>query len=184
MEWFALLLIALVVFNVIRKVQEGFRAMGDVQRHPRQPLPPAEQEAALEVEPAPSNWSSGWSDWPGAAPEVQWEAEEEGAWEEVAETAAGVPILAVELPVEVPVQLEAEAVAVPVYSLEALEVDRQAEHQRLHARMEEAVPVPRRRRSPPRLHGREELRRAIVLAEMLGPPRALQPHNIPIEPAR
>lgn len=187
MDWLSLLLIALVVISVIRKVYQGMQTMPAPRGGGARPLPGGDPEP-LPLEAAPSSWSSGWGDWPGALPELVDEAEaEEASWEAVTETTAGVPILVPELPVEVPVRLEAETVALPVISLEPLEVDREAEHHRLHQRLRAAPPAPPlrpRRASAPRLRSRAELRRAVVLAEMLGPPRALQPLDVPTEAAR
>lgn len=69
---------------------------------------------------------------------------------------------------------EAERVDAPVISLELLEVDREAEHRRLHDRAIAEVPAPRPRRSglAAMLHGSGDLRRAMVLQEVLGPPRS------------
>lgn len=66
-----------------------------------------------------------------------------------------------------------------VVSLEALEIDRAAEHKRFHDRFVAPAPPamrPRRGvRSFSALRNPREIRRAIILAEVLGPPRAIRP---------
>lgn len=72
---------------------------------------------------------------------------------------------------------EAVRVYAPVVSLEPLVVDREREHLRLHQR-EKAPPPRARRRAAPALdaslRGKGDLRRAIILSEVLGPPKSLQ----------
>ena len=63
--------------------------------------------------------------------------------------------------------------------METLVVDRQAEHDRFHDRyVVPSRPPAGRIRHPPlaaQIHDPKELRRAIILNEVLGPPRALRP---------
>ena len=132
----------------------------------RHPLP----EAAEEEE---AGWSAGWGKWP------------EFSFETPAEGEATEP-LPTEVPAPAPSPIEAvslESTAPPlVVSLEPTRIDRAAEHARFRART--AAPVPVVSGPPPRTSGfglagmlreRGGLRRAVVLAEVLGPPRSLQP---------
>jgi hypothetical protein len=128
---------------------------------------------------APGDWSAGWGEWPGMETE---EDEEAAAVEEA--RAAGVPdpegihtAEAVSLEPVTPVVYQRPLPA-PVASLDLVEVDRKAEHERLHRRFARPAAPPARAR-PDRLadhlRTRRELRRAILLTEVLGPPRALRP---------
>ena len=59
--------------------------------------------------------------------------------------------------------------------LEQAQVDRRAEHNRFHDRyLAPEAPEPTQRPLATQLRGRDELRRAVVLTEVLGPPRSLQ----------
>ncbi|HEX2188628.1 MAG TPA: hypothetical protein VHG51_06995 [Longimicrobiaceae bacterium] len=159
---------------------------------PQEPqLPPVETEtqdagwlpapAPARTGPAPAaeggGWAAGWGAWPGIETEAE---DEEGEDEETAlaaddrgpgsiHTAEAISLEPVE-PREVALRP-----APVVVSLEATRVDRKAEHQRFHQRLGEAAP----RRPPPvrladQLGSREAVRRAVLLAEVLGPPRALR----------
>jgi hypothetical protein len=68
-----------------------------------------------------------------------------------------------------------------VVSLERLEIDRDAEHERFRRRVATPVAQPRRptRESLlPDLREPREIRRAIIVAEVLGIPRAMQEHEV------
>lgn len=110
---------------------------------------PAEAGDTPEIDaaPPPGGWSTEWGEWPG---------------EHVAPEADPVP--------------EAVRVSAPVISLEPVHVDRAAEHRRLHAthsRPVRATPV-RRPRIARLLQGSDDLRTAIILGEVLGPPPSLR----------
>ena len=128
---------------------------------PELDLPPAEPAPAPPAEPL---------DWTNA----EWEAvaEEETVDEE---RAAGLSAWQEALPPEV--APEAARVSSPVVSLEPLRVDRRAEHDRMHRRHEQTA-IPSRRPSRSRLarlvQGEDDLRRAILLAEVVGKPRGLE----------
>ena len=147
--------------------QELERRSEAVERHGvRQPLPEAAEEDEV-------GWSAGWGKWP----EFSFETPAEGEATEPSPT---------EVPTPAPLPTEAvslESTAPPlVVSLEPTRIDRAAEHARFRART--AAPAPVAPALPPRALGavlagmlreREGLRRAVVLAEVLGPPRSLQP---------
>jgi hypothetical protein len=110
--------------------------------------------------PEVESWSVDWGAWPAQPGE-----------DELVE--AGTE----EVPVEVPEPRRPSRVwDASVVSLEPLHVDRKAEHARFHARTAPVVrPVKER---PPRiaslLRGREGLRRAVLLSEVLGLPTAFR----------
>lgn len=114
---------------------------------------PAEAGDLPETEAASpeGGWSTEWGEWPG---------------EHVAPEADPVP--------------EAVRVSAPVVSLEPVHVDRDAEHRRLHAT--HSVPVhttPQRRPRIARLlQGSDDLRSAIILGEVLGPPPSLRDRDV------
>ena len=59
--------------------------------------------------------------------------------------------------------------------LEQAQVDRRAEHSRFHDRyLAPQVPQPEKRPLATQLRERDALRRAVILTEVLGPPRSLQ----------
>jgi hypothetical protein len=123
-------------------------------------LPPRQEEG----------WSSGWGSWPTEAP-VEPTGEEDVGEHEAEELIALQRRMASRQP------SEAVRVTVPVVSLEALHVDRKAEHARLHARPVTRPATVRRAAAPTigaLLHSPADLRRAIVLAEVLGKPMALR----------
>ncbi|HEX2095608.1 MAG TPA: hypothetical protein VHG28_24640 [Longimicrobiaceae bacterium] len=183
MDWIEVLFVLLFV---------GFSLLGRVAQRkppPGQTLPsPRESDAPTPGLPAPTpngapapapsgggGWSAGWGEWPGVD-------EEEGADEEVsvasddrnaeviheAEAVSMEPVGASEETLR-PLPVRAEE------SLEALQVDRAAEHERFHQRYLQEAPAPRHREAlAGQLRSRGELRRAILLAEVLGPPRALR----------
>jgi hypothetical protein len=86
----------------------------------------------------------------------------------------------IEVPAPVPVLHRPVPVAAEprVASLERIEVDREAEHQRFRRRYVTREPAPKRaparQRLLPDLHDAGAVRRAIVASEVLGPPRALR----------
>lgn len=156
---------------------------------PQEPLPPPEEEWEPEGEEAPrppaerprvfkvedgSGWSAEWGDWPG----------EEKAEEEQDDEAQPVevifPVEAISLepvaPQPVPVRPERPVPAAVPRTMEALTVDRKAEHARFHQRVQ-VTPAPPARRAggiPALLRDPRHLRQAVILAEVLGPPRALR----------
>ncbi len=138
---------------------------------------PAPERATL---PTPvGGWSAGWGQWPEGAPEDA-EDEEEVEDEEAIvgdhdlaadsihtrEAISLEPVTATEVALrplpEAPVALDAE-------------VDRSREHLRFHDKyFKPAPPPPRLDRLADHLRSRAEVRRAILLAEVLGPPRSLR----------
>jgi hypothetical protein len=181
MDWFSVLL--LVIFVVLPLVQQFLQ-----KREPQRPdlpeqqdweaLPPmsdrgdgAARRRITKVEDV-SPWSEGWGAWPGEAAEQDDDEE----------------MLADEIGMEeppAPEVLPAQHPPAPlVVSMEPLNVDRAAEHQRFHDRY-----VARPRAAPPprpaaahspiaaMLRDPQGMRRAVILSEVLGPPRSLQPAN-------
>lgn len=152
MDFFEILVLLLFVAFPLLQQLLG-RKGGEEEEQAMEPAPP-EVEAprpAAEAPPRPEGWSTGWGAWP----------EEEAATEESG-IEAYVP--------------EAVRVADPVVSLENVHVDRAAEHARIHRI--HAQPVAGRKRDRPRvaalLRSEADVRRGIVLAEILGPPAALR----------
>lgn len=155
MDFFELLVLLLfVVFPLLqqflgRKGDEGEGPVAEAPPEREEPRPAAER--ALEPAPNGEGWSVGWGSWPEEAPA-----------EEAPEPEVYIP--------------EAVRVADPVVSMEALHVDRAAEHARIHAI--HARPAARPQRDRPRLaallSSEADIRRGIVLAEVLGPPAALR----------
>lgn len=135
---------------------------------------PVERPQVLKAEDV-SGWSAEWGDWPGE------EKREEKQDEEAQPLEVIFPVEAVSMepvaPEPVPVRAERPVPAAVPRTLEALRVDRKAEHARFHERVQVA-PAPRARRAggiPALLRDPRHLRQAVILAEVLGPPRALQP---------
>ncbi len=156
------------------------RLLGGSAPPPTLPPPPESGGATPARLPAPvavPEPVGGWGDWPGDE-----EADEEDeALDEVAgdhdldvdsihtaEALSLEPISASEgvvraLPAPLPAALDAPA------------VDRRAEHERFHRKVAgPAAPAPRPDRLADHLRSRAEVRRAILLAEVLGPPKSLQ----------
>jgi len=172
MDLFELLL--LFVFFVLPL----FQALIEQRRKAgRPPLPPPEDAPELPRPAegagttADAGWSTDWGSWPGI------ETDEDGRGVVVLEEAPAEVLAAEETSAELPA-IEAVRVADPVVSLEQLHVDRSAERARLLAR--HAGPAPATARAPRAaarirslLGERGGLRRAVLLAEVLGPPRAL-----------
>lgn len=133
------------------------------------------EQIGAGAEGASGGWSSGWGEWTTEelpeelqieGPVTEREAERFLRTRESLDTRE-----AAQLP-------EAVRVQAPIVSMESLEVDRKAEHRRLHARMRPADPPAVRRRLTPletALRTRSGVQQGIVLAEILGPPRALSP---------
>jgi hypothetical protein len=172
-----LLLLAFVFFPLIQAVLER---MGKPRGGPE--LPPPEHEAeeppppvVVAQRPLPEaapdeSWSSEWGTWPAESAEDL--AAEEVVTEEQADELIAYQerLTAREIP-------EAARVTVPVVSMEALEVDRASEHRRFHQRITQAARVATPQRPSPAgggLRNPAELRRAIILAELLGPPQSLR----------
>lgn len=169
MEWLAVLLFVFIVaFGLLR------RWIGQLQQARMRRLP-REGEAALpRSAPTGGGWSEEWGAWPG----IETEEDAPGGEEEV----EPVRVVTLEdagreqgLPTE-----EAPASFTTVVSLEPTRVDWVAEHARLRERVVVVPPPPPPRpaetSSPAaRLRDPRELRRALIAAEILGPPRALKP---------
>jgi hypothetical protein len=191
MDWIELLLVA-VFF--------GAPLLGRLfQRQPPAPPPPiprseapgyAEGPADLQPRlPAPERatlptpvggWSAGWGQWPEGAPEA---AEDEEYTEDEEAIVGDHDLAADSIHTREAISLEpvtASEVALrplpeaPV-GLDTLEVDRGREHLRFHDKyFKAAPPPPRPDRLADHLRSRDEVRRAILLAEVLGPPRSLR----------
>lgn len=183
MNWLELLLVAIFF---------GAPLLGRLLRRnePQEPrLPPVEAETEgagwlpaptpARTPPAPAEqggWSSGWGGWPGMETEAEEEEEEEETALQRYDRGTG-PLRTAE-----PVTLEPVAVRdvaprpVPVVvSLEETRVDRKAEHQRFHRKLSAPARArPRADRLADHLDTRRELRRAVLLAEVMGPPRSLR----------
>ncbi|MDQ3310417.1 MAG: hypothetical protein M3497_09855 [Gemmatimonadota bacterium] len=144
--------------------------------------PPADGEpsaslpeiATREPDAAPVDDTSAWDAWfePHAGGAEQVEA---GQGEErLAEEIHPVEAISLEQFDEAPPPVVLERV-VHMAAPEPVEIDRDAEHVRFHSRFPAAVqPPPRSETLPERLRRPGELRRAIILAEVLGPPRSLR----------
>lgn len=178
MDWIEYLL--LFVFFVLPLLQG---LLGGKKKTPTSgPLPDeaerqeevAEARAREDRLPAPEgaeSWSAGWGSWPEPA-ELERVAEIEVMDEEEA-----LELTALQERLRPEDASEAVRVTTPVVSLESLEVDRAGEHKRFHHRVDAALPVPGGAAGPrvaTLLRGREQLRRAVLLAEVLGPPRGLR----------
>ena len=186
MDWIELLLVA-VFF--------GAPLLGRLfQRQPPAPppsLPRSDAPAPPDLQarlPAPERatlptpvggWSAGWGQWPEGAPE---EAEDEEEVEDEEAIVGDHDLAADSIHTREAISLEpvtASEVALrplpeaPV-ALDA-EVDRSREHLRFHDKyFKPAPPPPRLDRLADHLRSRAEVRRAILLAEVLGPPRSLR----------
>lgn len=152
------------------------------QKPPSRPLPPPEETpegerelTALEtmrLPPFPGQQPGGWGgSWPGES----FPAEEA---EEVVEADEGE--LFPERAHREDLAPEVERVASPVVSLEPVFVDHEVDHRRQRVRFaapERVPPPPARPSAAARLAGdlsRGEIRRAIILSEVLGPPLAMR----------
>ena len=159
-----LFLLLLVIVPLIQALL-GQRGEAGKQQKPRLPSPPAELPAG-----AGGDEASAWDQWfdPTAVDVKQTDATEyqEPPGEEIP------PFEAISLE---PVDQTSEPVTVEVAAAADADVDRAAKHHRFHARYREA---PRSAAAPrvlaDHLRTRDEIRRAILLSEVLGPPRSLQ----------
>ncbi len=206
-DWVTLLLF-IFFFFILPILQQVFRKKQPPPPRTRLPeeeeweaVPQGRREAPSRV-PPPEQWE----DWPEEAHEEQAAApRQRSAWEDlgleleeifrepqperpeprepepVTAAPAPIPVPPRPLPTTPPPEWMPPASPPPpqVVSMEALEVDREAEHVRFHDRY--VAPSRPPIRSVPRaplaaqMHDPNELRRAIILQEVLGPPRALRP---------
>ncbi len=155
---------------------------------PPDSLPPfpeeREEREGIPFEiPAPQGgWSAEWEQWPESDEEEKAEAPVavlRDAEDEDIHTAEAVSLEPVTR-----VEAVRRPLPTPVASLDLAEVDRGAEHERFHRKI-----VPRVPRTPrpalrsdglrDQLRSRSEVRRAVILAEVLGPPRSLREPDRP-----
>ncbi len=139
---------------------------------------PAPERATL---PTPvGGWSAGWGEWPEGASEEE-DAAEEGTEEEG--VAGDHDLAADSIHTREAISLEpvtaSEAALRPLpeapVALDTVAVDWNREHVRFHDKyFKPAPPPPRADRLTDHLRSRAEVRRAILLAEVLGPPRSLR----------
>jgi hypothetical protein len=135
----------------------------------RKPTATVERKATAPVD-AEGGWSEGWGSWPDESLEVL--TAEEVVSEEAADELISLQARLPEREIS-----EAARVTVPVVSLESLVVDRKAEHGRFHAITARPKPAPRRAEPldiGATLRSPSELRRALIISEVLGPPHALR----------
>jgi hypothetical protein len=205
MDWYTLLLIFLfIVLPLIQQFLDKRRGQGELPPEEeelpppmrRQPPRAERREAPRETPPAPRrveepSWSEEWGRWPSPVPVEEQEQEQEREREReraaprverIEERPPPEPLLPVPEPVPFPARFELPQ----VISLERLEVDREAEHRRLQARFAATdAPPPSvhrgHRRAAGLLQTRGDLRRAVLLAEVLGPPRSRRELKSPIE---
>ncbi|MEW5926536.1 MAG: hypothetical protein AB1941_03555 [Gemmatimonadota bacterium] len=149
---------------------------------PQAPALPAPARTGAGL-PAPAGraggWSAGWGQWPEVVTE---EDEEELVDDE--EGIAGDHDLAADsihtreaISLEPVTEVEGMLRPLPqaVVALDTSEVDRAREHLRFHDKyFKAAPPPPRPDRLADHLRSRAEVRRAVLLAEVLGPPRSLR----------
>lgn len=162
MEFLFVLFVLFIAFNVVK----GFvkEAKTKFEQAARAQLQLGQDGRLRRIEPPPAAADPWWETEPAAELPV----EQASAPVQLAAYADDAPV---ELTVA-PRPLPAAPVALDV------EVDRAAEHERLHARIDQ----PPRRERPAAvpaaalrgLRDRDALRRAIVASEVLGPPRALR----------
>lgn len=168
MEWLAVLLFVFIVaFGLLR------RWVGQLRDARMRRLPPEDGAALPRSAPTGGAWSEGWGAWPG----IETGEDAPGGEEEV----EPVRVVTLEdagreqgLPTE-----EAPASFTTVISLEPTRVDRVAEHARFRERVVVVPPPPPPRPaetfSPAaRLRDPRELRRALIAAEILGPPQSVR----------
>ena len=197
-----LVLLAFIFFPLLQAVLEKLGKGGKESL----PSPPEGEESgehaqvgapdpsrAGDVSPgAQESWSTGWGSWPGlegttvdvetaereeALDALEALTAEEVVTEDQADELVGYQerLAAREMP-------EAARVSVPVVSMEPLRVDRRAEHRRFHEQVSTAPALPRRSRPAPlrrALLEPAELKRAVLLNEILGPPRSLSDLHTP-----
>lgn len=192
-----LLLLAFLFFPLLQALLEKLgKERGELPPPPevpeeeitlqRAPTAPAPARAEAPTTTQEQGWSTGWGSWPTEEAEV--DELEESIYalealtaEEVVSEGQADELLAYQERLAAREIPEATRVSVPVVSMESLQVDRRAEHRRLHDRFAPAaalsVTAPPSPAAPLRrtLRRPEALREAILLNEVLGPPRALQP---------
>lgn len=167
MDWVQVLLVLLFIIFPLLEGLASRRRRPPADQEPSASLPdiPTREPAAL-----PDSDSSAWDAWFGPEATAQ-RAEAEQEEERVAEEIQPIEAISLEPVDEIPEPVRVERVTVP----EAAAVDRMVEHERFHARYLAPAEVPR---DPERLQERlrkpGELRRAVLLTEILGPPRSLQ----------
>jgi hypothetical protein len=187
-DWFQIL-VFLFIFIVLPLLQ----GLGRKKAPP--PQDPAEYEEAVLREEAEGSWSEGWGSWPAEEEVAVEEPEPEplplplprrvevpAPWEPVHREERPHDVAARPMPHPAPVPMsvdpraEVRRVERTAPAAMALHVDRAAEHRRFHERTEVAAAPVRAGRSAllEALHG-SDLRKAVILAEVLGPPRSLQP---------
>lgn len=201
MGWFEILL--LLVFVVVPLLEQLAAARRKKQNPPPDEAPTT-YEGGYEWQPLPrqrgepaaepgGGWSEGWRQWPGM--EVPGRAEPEPAEVATLERDETPPVWSREWeepepplvrPLPTPEQIAA-ARPLPVALPAAVEVDRSREHRRFHdlyVRREPSRPATVQRARPTvlaeALRQPGDLRRAIILTEVLGAPRALRPLDEPL----
>lgn len=155
------------------------------KKQPPEQLPDDDQEdlaarrQADDTEAADEGWSAEWGAWPEeeggeAYSDVETEV---GPFESVASEERAREMIAYQERTPVDRMPEVARVTSPVVSLESVNVDRAAEHDRFHR----TIGAPQRRGRGSRkprvaslLRDRNDLRRGILLKEILGPAKGLQ----------
>lgn len=181
-----LVLLAFVFFPLIQALLEK---LGGSRRQEIPPEWEVDQEAPEErtlsvergdtsspVEAEDGGWSAGWGEWPGTTTAEADQLEDLTAEPVVTEEEAE-EILYHQIRVPEERVSEAARVSVPVVSLEPTQPSR---HRVDRPARTQLAPPPSHERSRRRnafariLHDEVELRRSVMLAEVLGPPRALR----------
>jgi hypothetical protein len=167
-------LLFLLLFFILPLLMQWLERRGRADSPPEPGEVDPEREAAEEVasarrervepgEAAEPGWSDEWGEWPVA---------EEIAAEEVVDEERALELAALQERLPPEVVPEAVRVSAPVVSLESPAAARASTR-----RPAVADVIPPRRSTPPRLAAllrtRAEVRRAVLLAEVLRPPRAL-----------
>ena len=167
MSWEALLFIAFLLLPMLQ---------GLVQRKAPPRLPPPDRER--EVPDDGAGWSEGWGEW-AHEENSSTAAEPEHSPLSVQPTADSRATATLEAaPETTVVSLEPLAPRpLPARTSREVAPDRTAEHARFHTRVAVSTPPPRPAAHHERLRLRTpgELRRAVLLSEVLGAPRALRP---------
>lgn len=175
MEWVEVVLFLLfIVLPLLQGLLGRDKKGGDPK--PSHPEEPEFTELASEPPTELSAWDELFG--AGATPAAASEPEEiEPEQAPVGLDTAPVEIVSLE-PVE---ELREVPVAEAVFAADAsppldqVRIDRRAEHIRFHTRVDApSAPEPTRRSLGRDLHDPDQLRRAVILAEVLGPPRSLQ----------
>jgi hypothetical protein len=160
-DWFDILLpLLLIGIPLLGKLLER-QAPPLEEGEELEPLPPAHRPRVFQGEDV-NGYPDGWGEWP-----VE---EEEGI--HTLEAVSLEPVA----PEPVPVRVERPVPAAVPETREALQADREAEHERFQQRILEnpAGALPHVATLGGELRDAQVLRRAVLLAEVLGPPRALQ----------